>query len=325
VDPPPDDESITPSEKARLRDRAAALRDRAQDLGAKAQERLEVEQSQRGWVRTVVLAWQADRDRGGGLLAGGLAYRIFIWMLPAMLLVVSALNVVARLSGDPPITTVRRSGMAAEVAKVIAEAASAAGSAWWWLAIVGLVLMVWAGRGVVKALWLVGQIAWQRREARPKAVVSSLAFSGLLLAGLAAPVVLSSLIQGPFFVDVVEWILATLVVLALTLFGVGKLPRGGRPWVAIVPGVVVFVVVQRAVTIGSAVYFSARLEGVDDLYGGIGVAIVVMLWLYVTTRIYVGTQFLNATIAGVPTGALAGSIGEDVAEVAPAGDDASRR
>ena len=46
-------------------------RARADVLRAEAEARLATEQERRGWVRTLLVAWQADRNRGGGLLAGG--------------------------------------------------------------------------------------------------------------------------------------------------------------------------------------------------------------------------------------------------------------
>lgn len=305
-------EEVSESEGASLRQRAAALRGRAKDLESKAQERLAVEQAQRGWVRGLVDTWDADRNRGGGLLAGGLAYRLFLWQLPAMLLVISVLNVIAQLAGQEPITTVQQSGMAAEVASAIAEAVGSTDQSWWWLTIVGFVLMVWAGRGAVKALWLVEQIAWQQREQRPNSVKASLTFSGFMLTALLLPLVLAGAIQGPFVVDVLVWITGTLLMAALATFGVSQLPRGGRPWTAILPGVAGFVVLQRVITLSSAIYFGARLESVDDLYGAMGVAIAIQLWLYVMTRLFVAAQFLNATFAGVPVGRL----GDDLIGVA---------
>jgi uncharacterized BrkB/YihY/UPF0761 family membrane protein len=43
---------------------------------------------------------------------------------------------------------------------------------------------------------------------------------------------------------------------------------------------------------------------VSDLYGAFGLAIVILLWLYIVSRVFVGGMFLNATIAGVPAGHL---------------------
>jgi hypothetical protein len=53
-------------------------------------------------VRLAVQAFESDRKRAGGLLAGGLAYRIFLWQIPLALFLVSALGVATELSGTTP-------------------------------------------------------------------------------------------------------------------------------------------------------------------------------------------------------------------------------
>jgi uncharacterized BrkB/YihY/UPF0761 family membrane protein len=103
-------------------------------------------------------------------------------------------------------------------------------------------------------------------------VKGSLAFTALMLAGILSPFLLSAIVKGFFLFDIVEWVLGTVVIGVLAM--------------------------------GSALYFRTRLDSVNDLYGALGLAIVVQLWLYLLARLYVGGQFLNATIAGVDPGSL---------------------
>jgi uncharacterized BrkB/YihY/UPF0761 family membrane protein len=160
----------------------------------------------------------------------------------------------------------------------------------------------------VKALWLIGQIAYQQRQPRPSLVKAALVFSGCMVAAIALPLVVSALVEGDLVVDIVAWAVGTLITAVLVTFSMSLLPRGGLSWTVILPGAIAFVVLVRGITLASAVYFAARTDDVDDLYGAMGVAIAVQLWLYVIARLWVGSQFLNATFAGVPPGRL----GEDV-------------
>ena len=57
----------------------SALTQRASDMGAVARERAP-------WADVGFLAFQRELGLGGGLLAGGLAYRLFLWLLPVGLL-----------------------------------------------------------------------------------------------------------------------------------------------------------------------------------------------------------------------------------------------
>jgi hypothetical protein len=45
-------------------------------------------------------------------------------------------------------------------------------------------------------------------------------------------------------------------------------------------------------------YFADKIDRVDDLYGSIGIAIVMLLFLFLLARTLVVAQFLNAGLAG---------------------------
>jgi uncharacterized BrkB/YihY/UPF0761 family membrane protein len=53
---------------------------------------------------------------------------------------------------------------------------------------------------------------------------------------------------------------------------------------------------MRALGLAAATYFAYRLDHSGDLYGAFGVAIVMMLYLFVVARVFVAAQFLNATL-----------------------------
>ena len=59
-------------------------------------------------MRLVVQAFESDRRRAGGLLAGGLAYKVFLWLIPLVLFLVSALvwSSISRAT-TPPTSPVR--------------------------------------------------------------------------------------------------------------------------------------------------------------------------------------------------------------------------
>lgn len=69
------------------------------------------ERERRESVRTLFQLFEEDRGRGGGLLAGGLAYRMFIWLLPAALVASSLLRLIAEIGGKSPSTTAKDIGM----------------------------------------------------------------------------------------------------------------------------------------------------------------------------------------------------------------------
>jgi len=245
-------------------------------------------------------AYEADRNRGGGLLAGGLAYRIFLWELPAALFVVSLFGLASASAGVAPEDAADRAGLGGAVAAMVAAAVSETEKGRWWLLVLGGVLMVWAGRGAVRAFQLVPQIAWRRRESfRPSSIKGSLVFSAFALGTIAIQAVSAQLFARTFVVHVAAWALATVLFAVVAVWTLALLPHGGRPWTAVVPGALALTVGLRLLSLATAIYFVPKLARIDDLYGSMGIAIVILLWLYVIARLFVGAQFLNATMAGV--------------------------
>jgi uncharacterized BrkB/YihY/UPF0761 family membrane protein len=284
-----------------LRRRVADTRERTAQLRREAEVRLESERARRGWLRIAYEAWDLDRRRGGPLLAGGLAYRIFLWQLPASLLLVSLLGFVADDRGRSPVELARQAGLSAAVAGLVADAAAQADEARWWLLVVGAVLTVWAGRGGARAATLTSRIAWALPPpSRPgSAIRASLAFSAVLLLGIAIQALAPALFGGGLAEDAGAWLMISAATLGLVLGVMHRLPRRPVGWLGLLPGALFVTAALRGLSVATGVYFAGRLDRVDDLYGGLGVAIVILLYLYLAARSFVWGQFLNARIAGV--------------------------
>src|SRR6187200_33720 len=116
----PPDEPASPSRPS-VRQRMAHVRDRTVELEGRALERFEQERRRRTWVEMCWQAWLRMRQRGGPLLSGGLAYRLFLFMLPAALLVVSVIGVFVDISGETPDQAAHDLGMGAALAATVAQ------------------------------------------------------------------------------------------------------------------------------------------------------------------------------------------------------------
>ncbi len=252
-------------------------------------------------------AWLADRNRGGALLAGGLAYRVFLWELPAALLVVGVFSLASSFSSQDPASLARQSGLGAAMVGMVAQAVSLSDASRWIITLLGLWGVLWAGKGAGKALELVSEIAWQRRAAKRLTVArSTLGFNAIAFGLAFAIAMYPPFLDRPFVAHVVWWVLVTLAFTAAIVGIMTLLPHGGRSWVWVVPGAVFFAITSRIVSIGASIYLSGRIARVNDVYGGLGVAIVALLWLYLGARFFVWGQFLSATFAGVRHGRLEG-------------------
>ena len=100
------------------------------------------------------------------VLAGGFAYRIFLWLLPFGLIVGGALGLV---NANDTEEAVERGGLPGAITNTIGDAARYANSDTWWLLAVGLPLLVWAGFSGAKAVTLIHSLVWDEPPPRAQA------------------------------------------------------------------------------------------------------------------------------------------------------------
>ncbi|HEY7280708.1 MAG TPA: YhjD/YihY/BrkB family envelope integrity protein [Actinomycetota bacterium] len=280
----------------RLRGRYAQLRATAdrteQQVAAKAEDL----RGRRASVRTAFLAYEHDRRHGGALLAGGLAYRFFIWLLPAALFLASLLSIVGDISSRSPADVADNVGLGASLAVLVAKAAKETGKGSWVLIFLGLFLMLWAGMSVWKALRLVSSVAWQVRPTSTQRLVrASIVVSAVGIGLLLSPILLNPLRSGPFIADVFASILIAAGMGAICLWLMLSLPHpDGIRWTAFVPGAILFGISVEVLRVVTSVYFVWRI-GHSDLYGAFSFAAIFMAWLYLIGRIVVGALALTAT------------------------------
>jgi uncharacterized BrkB/YihY/UPF0761 family membrane protein len=117
---------------------------------------------------------------------------------------------------------------------------------------------------------------------------------GLLL--VALQLLLPKVTENLGVPGILRFILGLALASTISLWVLWLLPKGDAPWTALVPGAVVFGVGMRALGLAAATYFAYRLDHSGDLYGAFGIAIVMMLYLFVFARVFVTAQFLNATL-----------------------------
>jgi uncharacterized BrkB/YihY/UPF0761 family membrane protein len=280
-----------------IRERRADLVARADTARRTAERQAQTLRERHASVRLAFDAYEHDRRHAGALLAGGLAYRLFLWLLPLSLVAASTVGLIADLSSQSPEEVADRSGLAAALTTAIARAGRQTGKGALPLLLLGLWALVWAGKSVVKSFRLVSAVAWQTRpEALAHGIRASLTFSGITAGLLASPILLRPMYAGPFVTDLIVWVLCTAAVTPLFAWVFETLPHPGElRWTAFLPGAVLLAIGLQALRIATSIYFVGRLESLTDLYGALGITVVVMIWLFVLGRLVVAALTLNAT------------------------------
>ena len=165
--------------------------------------------------------------------------------------------------------------------------------------------MVWAGRSAAGAVRLISQIAWEQpRVAKTSRVLPALVFTGVMVVATLGSYVGQRLLRGGPLATVATWLLMLAITFALATVAMVLLPRAGRPWLVVLPGAALFTLVVRGMVLASDLYFADHLARMDDLYGSLGIAIVMLLWLYLLSWGWVAAMFVNAGLAGVRGGAM---------------------
>lgn len=287
-----DAEETAPGRIERLKDRYATAK-------THGLERFETERERRASVRMAYDFYLRDQAFAGSLLAGGISVKIFLWFLPFSLSVVVVIGALSDWLAQPPEEVAAQSGlMVAALAEMVAQAVVASERARLYLAVVGIVLLIWAGMGVVRALRLTSRLAWGVTPATPvNNVAASLWLAGFVIAMLTVVSLTNRLQGGPWIVDALVYVAAVFVVAALHVVFLNALPRpDGTPWTVVIPGALLMTVAWLLIRLATVVYFTWRLDRASALYGGLGMAAVFLAWLYIISRCLVASISLNATI-----------------------------
>jgi membrane protein len=237
-----------------------------------------------------------DIDVGGTLLAGALAFRLFVWLLPCSLLLTALLGFVETLA-RPPDELSTDLGMSPVTANLLGEVGAQAERGRYLTAIIGVVLLAWAGLLLGRAMDRVHERVWHHHvDRRPGPTLARMArYNGLLLlivvGNAMTPVAVAALGWPAAVVSVPSLILY--LVIGTVLLSPQWPPRWRTAW----PGAVLIALGNESLHLVAVLYLPGKLARASELYGTLGVAAAVLLWLALVARLIVLGQELNAVLA----------------------------
>jgi membrane protein len=242
---------------------------------------------------------ERDSAIGGGLLAGALAYRLFVLLLPTTLLLVSGLGLYAGTVDESPSKVVQEAGLHGLFASEVSASASGRHRGIVFLLMVPAVL--YAMVALYRAIAKVHAIAWHGSGRRARITGRGVAvFAGALLLQLAALQIVGWVRRN----DQVGGLAALLVYLVLAsgawLAVSAQLPHRDVRWPRLLPGALLFGVGLLFVNIFN-IYVTTRLvENRADTYGALGIATALLFSLVLVGRLIVVSAELNASLSEPP-------------------------
>jgi uncharacterized BrkB/YihY/UPF0761 family membrane protein len=263
---------------------------RLRDAAAHARERLP-------WNDVVTAALERERFSAAGLLAGGLAYRLFFWLVPLGLTLAAILSFWVENDRAGLEDAAREFGLGGAAASAAADAIAESARSRWYFLVAGIWLLGWFGAGVVRALNVAHAVAWRlppekvRQPYLRGAVFTGLTISMILLSSGAA--VVREYDPGTGLAVTLSLVVAYL---GAFVWGSSHLPHRAAHWTAFVPGATLVAVGTQLVHLLAVYYLAPRLGRSSELYGALGSATVILLWLYLVARLIVAAAFANAAL-----------------------------
>ena len=227
------------------------------------------------------------------MLAGGLAYRLFLWLLPFGLIVGGALGL---MNADNTEDAVSNGGLPGAISNAIGDASRSTQSDSWWLLATGVFVLIWSGYTGAKAAQLIHALVWEQSPPKTKPVKGSLAFAATLCL-IWTTVGVTWWFRGHTAAH--GLIIAGLTVVPFVVLWLGVswiLPHRDAPWQALVPGAVL-VGIGVPVMHGLIVAFLVpQLQKAKELYGALGAATTLIFFIYLAALLVVVAAVVNSAL-----------------------------
>jgi membrane protein len=238
-----------------------------------------------------------DRQLGGSLLAGALAYRLFGVLLPLALLVAVGLGTAASADSGAPGEIGSSVGISEATLESVAESSKLASGEAWAVGIFAAFALIYASIKAVRAVHAVHCLAWYG-QVRPLAHQLRAGF-GMVVALIAIALIWAAVGRGR--AELGEGALAVSLLALIPFFAVWlvaslRLPHAGAPARALVPGALLVAAGLEAIQLATTLVVAEQVERASETYGSLGVAFAILIWLFVVSRVMVGSAMLNAAL-----------------------------
>ena len=298
VHPPDDadgtDDAITQSRMERLKLEQARALGRIQ----RAREHLEARRPNSKVIDTALGAFERDVAAGGGVLAGAVAFRMFLFMIPYVFLIVVIFGVGASATSEDPGSLARDAGIGGLAAKAFAGIGDLSTGQRILSFFAASFALFLATRSLLKVLRIVHALVWHTSPGKPKSATRA---AGALVLLVTVALVISALIGMVRNVSFLAGLLATLLFIAVPMvawtFVSWHMPRDpDMPWTALLPGAVVFGIGLEVLHLVTVYWIATQIEHKTDTYGAIGFALALLLWAYLLGRLITSAAVVNETL-----------------------------
>lgn len=246
-------------------------------------------------VNVVLGTLRKDRQTAGPVMSSALAFRLFVFFLPLLLLTIGvagfASDIVDARSAN------QAGGISGGVAKQVSTAFHQSGLTRWVAVLLGLWGVLVAGRSLSRVLHAASAAAWglpAGDRARLRAVGA--------VAGLVCSIGVIAILIGRIRESIGLGLASASFVPALLIYAIAWLgvlmflPRATEDPGVLLPGCVLVALTLTVMHAVSELYLPDRLDRASRLYGAFGATVVTLGWFFILGRAVIIAMELNAAI-----------------------------
>ena len=294
-EPQPDDPQ--PGRFQRTTRRARAEQERLTQRAGETLGKLEAARPDTPWIDAVFRTYERDTATGGVVLAGALAFRVFLFLIPYAFTLVVGFGAAASASESDPADLARKAGIAGILAHAIGTTRDLSWTERVVTIVIGLFAVFLASRALLKVLRVVHALAWRVRAGKfPSLTKASLVLVGLVTLAIAVSILIGKLRSYSFIAGLFAVFLTALIPFGIWIFVSWKLPNRATRWEEVVPGAALFGVGLLALHAITIYWIAREVEHKSDTYGAIGGALAILLWAYILGRIMAAAAVLNMAL-----------------------------
>jgi uncharacterized BrkB/YihY/UPF0761 family membrane protein len=288
------DDQITRSRMERLKLEQAKVVGRLEGY----RKQLEAKRPSSRVVDSMLGAFEKDVAAGGGVLAGAVAFRVFLFMIPYVFLLVVIFGLGASATDEDPGHLAREAGIGGLAGKAfssIGDLSTGQRIVSFFVATFALLL---ATRALIKVLRIVHALVWRTNAGKPPSMMRAAGVLVLVVTGALVVIgLIGQLREHSFLLGLVGTLLFLAIPCAIWIGVSWFMPHAPDvPWTAFIPGAVVFGVGMEVLHLVTVYWISRQIESKTDTYGAIGFALALLLWAYLLGRLITTAAVVNETL-----------------------------